>query len=71
MKTQCIECLTVNVVARALRTVASKAASAVFDKYKLKGLEKGVDALAEFILDWSAIRIVSNRAYKAFVIKDK
>lgn len=71
VKTQCIECLTVNVVARACRTVVSKAASAIFDKYKLKGLEKGVEALAEFVLDWSAIKIVSNRAYKAFIAKDK
>lgn len=70
VKTQCIECLTVNVVARALRTVAAKAAAVVLDKYKLKSIEKGVDAVAEFVLDWSAIRIVSNRAYKVFIAKD-
>lgn len=69
VKTQCLECLAVNAAARALRTVAAKAAGVILDKYNLKGVEKVIDATAEFVLDWGAIRIVGKRAYKTFIVK--
>ena len=67
VKTQCIECITVNAMARGLRAFTSKVITAILERYKLKGMEKGVDALVEFVLDWGAIKIVGNRAYKAFL----
>ena len=69
VKTQCVECLAVNAAARALRTVAAKAAGVILEKYNLKGVEKVVDGIAEFVLDWGAIKIVGKRAYKTFFDK--
>ena len=54
-------------MARGLRAFTSKVITAILERYKLKGMEKGVDALVEFVLDWGAIKIVGNRAYKAFL----
>ena len=69
VRTKCIECITANAIARALRVVASNVVPVLLEKVKIKGADKIVDAVLELLLDYGALKMVSNGAYRTFIGK--